>query len=445
MIIFDLDGVLIDSKKIHYLALNEALNEVDSKYLISSEEQAMIYEGLPTREKLEILSLVKGLPRSEYERIWKLKQEYTAKAFASWEIDDDLVGKFKWIKDQGVFIGVASNSIRETLDTCLAKLGLTEYVDISLSNGDVVEPKPSPEIYLKCMKIIGVEPQNVAIFEDSFIGKTGALASGAHLIDVNSREDLTQERIEMAVEIAKSNYKKTINILMPMAGLGSRFNTAQFKDPKPLIEIEGVPMIAKAIESLGITGNYVFVVRKEHFDGFNMHEQLSKIVQDYAIVVIDEETEGAAVTALYAKEFIDNGLPLIIANSDQIVEWNGYEFIESMKLAGADGGIATFTASNPKWSYAEVNEVGDVVRVAEKEAISDIATVGIYYWRDGSEFVKYAEQMIDKNIQTNGEFYIAPVFNEAIADGKKIRTYAVDKMWGVGTPEDLQKYLNRNA
>ena len=155
-------------------------------------------------------------------------------------------------------------------------------------------------------------------------------------------------------------------------------------------------------------------------------------------------TEGAACTALLAKEHINTDAPLFFANSDQFVEWDSNEFLYKMNETDADGGIVTFEATHPKWSFAKVNEQGLVTEVAEKKPISNIATVGYYYWKQGSDFVKYAEQMIEKNIRVNNEFYVCPVFNEAIGDNKQIRTFNVSGMHGLGTPEDLNEFLKRD-
>ena len=131
-----------------------------------------------------------------------------------------------------------------------------------------------------------------------------------------------------------------------------------------------------------------------------------------------------------------------MANSDQFLEWDSNEFMYSMVADDVDGGIVSFEATHPKWSFAKLGEDGFVTEVAEKKPISNIATVGVYYWRKGSDYVKYAEQMIDKDIRTNGEFYVCPVYNEAIGDDKKIKVFSIDKMWGLGTPEDLERYVN---
>jgi dTDP-glucose pyrophosphorylase len=183
------------------------------------------------------------------------------------------------------------------------------------------------------------------------------------------------------------------------------------------------------------------LVQREHYEKYNLKYLLNLIAPNCTIVQVDGITEGAACTTLLAKEFINNDAPLIMANSDQYVDWNSNECLYAFKADSIDGGILTFHATHPKWSYAKLDDNGFVSEVAEKKVISDQATVGIYYWNKGSDYVKYAEQMIEKNIRTNNEFYVAPVFNEAIEDGKKIRVKQVPGMWGIGTPEDLNYFL----
>jgi dTDP-glucose pyrophosphorylase len=155
-------------------------------------------------------------------------------------------------------------------------------------------------------------------------------------------------------------------------------------------------------------------------------------------------TEGAACTTLLAKKYIDNDSPLLIANSDQYIEWDSNEFMYSMQGDNIDAGILTFHSTHPKWSFASLDENGYVNRVAEKEPISDIATVGVYFWKKGSDYVKFAERMISKNVRVNGEFYVAPVFNESLLDNKKVKVFNIKKMWGIGTPEDLEFFLKEH-
>jgi len=229
--------------------------------------------------------------------------------------------------------------------------------------------------------------------------------------------------------------------LVPMAGAGSRFQQAGYTFPKPLIEINGKPMIQVVVDNIGFDANYTYVVQKEHYEKYNLSYLLNLITPNCNIVQVDSVTEGAACTTLLAKEFIDNDQPLLIANSDQFVEWNPIDFYYKMVETKADGGILTFRSTHPKWSFVKLDKNENVTEVAEKKPISDIATVGIYYWAKGSDYVKYAEQMIEKNVRVNNEFYVAPIFNEAILDEKRIKTFDIEKMWGLGTPEDLNIFL----
>jgi dTDP-glucose pyrophosphorylase len=234
---------------------------------------------------------------------------------------------------------------------------------------------------------------------------------------------------------------KNINVLIPMAGAGSRFEKAGYTFPKPLIEVNGKPMIQLVVENLNIEANFIYVVQKTHREKYNLDTLLNLITPNCKIVEVDGITEGAACTALLSKEYINNDLPLFFANSDQFVEWNSNDFFYKMQETDVDGGIVTFKATHPKWSFVKTDDSGFVIEVAEKNPISDIATVGFYYWKKGTDFVRYAEQMIEKNIRVNNEFYVCPVFNQAITDNKKINTFSIDRMWGLGTPEDLKYYL----
>lgn len=196
------------------------------------------------------------------------------------------------------------------------------------------------------------------------------------------------------------------------------------------------------IESLGLKGNYIFLVRKEHLEKYNLKSLLNVIAPGCKIITVDQLTQGAACTVLLAKNYINNNNPLIISNCDQFIQWNTSEIMYHFSSKKIDGGILTFKNIHPKWSYAKVNKFNKVIEVAEKKVISENATVGVYFWKKGSFFVKYANQMIKKNIRVNNEFYICPVYNEAIEEKKNIIIKEVNSMWGLGTPEDLDFYIN---
>jgi hypothetical protein len=235
---------------------------------------------------------------------------------------------------------------------------------------------------------------------------------------------------------------KKINILIPMAGNGKRFLDAGHNLPKFLIDIFGKPMIENVVNSLNLDGNYIYIVQKKHYNQYNLEPLLNSITPGCEIIQLDEKTDGAARTTLYAENIINNDNPLIIFNSDQIIEWDSKSF-ENFIDRDLDGVVITFKAEGPKWSYVKINDLGLIDEVAEKIQISNDATAGVYYWSKGSDYVTSAKQMIEKNIKVNDEFYVAPVYNEAILNNKKIYAFPLKKMWAVGTPEDLEIYISK--
>lgn len=234
-----------------------------------------------------------------------------------------------------------------------------------------------------------------------------------------------------------------MKILIPMAGAGSRFAKEGYTFPKPLIDVNGKPMIQAVVENLDFNDEYVFLVRKEHLEKYEgIKQTLDRITNRRATIVeVPDLTEGAACTALLAEKYIDTDEDILIANSDQIINYEPENFKMLKSLSNCDGIVFTFNAVHPKWSFVKTNSRGFVTEVAEKRPISDIATCGIYWYKKGSDFVKYAKKMIQEDTRVNGEFYIAPVYNELIKDNKTLIPFYVSKMFGIGTPEDLRAYL----
>lgn len=451
LIIFDLDGVLIEAKQLHYEALNQSLNLYAPECVISWNEHLLKYDGLKTNQKLEMLSNEKGLDRELHFKVWNEKQRITNEKLKNIIPDSNLIKLLKKLSEDGYSIACCSNSIRKTVLTVLSKLDIIEYFDQILSNEDVKNSKPHPEIYWKVISEMGVTAEETLIIEDSPYGLLAASRTHAAILRVKSPKEVTIENLYRKLKELNRKFKmntpkwrdETLNVLIPMAGAGSRFEKAGYTFPKPLIDVEGDPMIKVVTENLNIRANYIYIVQKSHREKYNLDTLLGLISPGCKIVEVDGLTEGAASTTLLAKEYINNDNPLVMANSDQFIEWDSNEFMYKMSETNCDGGIVTFESTHPKWSFAKVNETGLVTEVAEKNPISNIATVGVYYWKKGSDYVKYAEQMIEKNIRVNNEFYVCPVFNEAIQDNKEIRTFEIEKMWGLGTPEDLNNYLRR--
>ena len=240
-----------------------------------------------------------------------------------------------------------------------------------------------------------------------------------------------------------------INIIIPMAGKGSRFANAGYALPKPLIDVNNQTMIELVIKNLkpAMDHKFIFICQKEHLENFPLREILVNKAGDCVIIELEGITDGAASTVLCAKKYFDNEDQLMIANCDQYVDIDINHYLQCMNNKAYDGLIMTMKSNEDKWSYVKYDSNNIVNNVVEKKVISDEATVGIYNYLYGRDFVKSAEEMIRKNLRVNNEFYVAPVYNEMIKEGKKITYYNIGKvddgMYGLGTPEDLEKYLQK--
>jgi HAD superfamily hydrolase (TIGR01509 family) len=450
-IVFDLDGVLVDARDLHFESLNIAFSNVcGPDFAISKKDHLTKYDGLPTKTKL----IRMGIADRFHDDIWQEKQRLTLKFIDYMMIDVYMRNILRVLKSDGYTIHVCSNSIRNTIKMMLVKKDLIEFVDHIFSNEDVKNAKPSPEMFLQSMIKAEVSPKETLIVEDSPIGRKAAIDSGGHLHAVTNADDVHLDDILNHIkkiernEVVKEKWRGgKMNVLIPMAGAGSRFEEAGYTFPKPLIEVNGKPMIQMVVENLNIDARHIFIVQKSHCEKYNLRNMLMSISPECTIIEVNGVTEGAACTTLLAEEFIDNNQPLLLANSDQYVDWDSHEFMYSMQGDNEiDAGVLTFKSSHPKWSFVKLDEDGYVSEVAEKNPISDIATVGIYYWNKGSDYVKYARSMISKENRFNGEFYVCPVFNEAVEDNKKIKIFNIARkdMWGLGTPEDLKIFMDKH-
>jgi dTDP-glucose pyrophosphorylase len=236
-----------------------------------------------------------------------------------------------------------------------------------------------------------------------------------------------------------------MNIVIPMAGEGTRFPRDTYKIPKPLIEINGVPMIQRAIHSLGLVGTYHFIIRKDSYYD-QVCTLLHSIYPSSKIISVDETTEGPASSCLLFRDFINNEEELVIANCDQIMWWDPELFLTTARYYKYDGLVVTYTTSTPKNSYARVDRKGFVQEIKEKEVISDISLNGIHYWRKGKYFVQSVEDMIKYNDRApNGEFYVGPTYNYMIKSGLKVGIHHIPNCQhnSVGVPEDLNSFLEK--
>lgn len=232
-----------------------------------------------------------------------------------------------------------------------------------------------------------------------------------------------------------------MNIVIPMAGLGSRFSDAGYTTPKPFIEIEGKPMILEAVNTLGFEGDYIFIIRKDEY----IKSKMKEIFPDSQIIEVDYLTNGPASSVMLAKEFINNDEELIVANCDQIMWWDAETVIKQIRVMDYDGVVVTYHETTPKNSYARINRRGYVTKMAEKQVISNVSLNGIHYWKKGKYFVESTESMVEKNIRFNNEFYVSLTYNQMIEKGFKVGIYHIPNEFhnAVGTPDDLNRYFEK--
>ena len=239
--------------------------------------------------------------------------------------------------------------------------------------------------------------------------------------------------------------QQPLTIVIPMAGRGSRFADAGYKDPKPLIPVRGVPMIKLVIDNLRPRRphRFVFICQREHVAAYGLEPRLAAWAPGCAIVQLDGVTEGAACSVLTAEAYLDDS-PLMIANADQYLDVSMDDYLDAAD--GLDGMIMTMTASDPKWSFVAVDERRLATQLAEKVPISDEATVGVYNFAHGRDFARAAREMIARDLRVNGEFYVAPVYNMLIEQGARIGIHNIGNeangMYGLGVPADLELFLS---
>jgi HAD superfamily hydrolase (TIGR01509 family) len=450
-ILFDFDGVIVDTHYIHYKSFRDSLLTVLGDIgNISYTEYILFFDGVPTYSKIDKFTKYKNLKfdKNTIDTLYYNKQKITLELYSDVKPDNRVVEILNYFKIN-YKIACCSNSNKIILTDLLTKLGIYDLFDVVLSSDDVLNKKPHSDIYSMAMEILNSNPTDTYIIEDTSIGLTSARLSGAKSIFLNNYENLTIDFILNAIKKLEHNpnmniyHNNNLNLVIPMAGDGKRFMDAGYLVPKPLIPIPKNSMIYEVYTHLNITSNCIFIVKKSHKDIYNIDKTLDTIHPNCTIINVEKTTQGSVETILLSEPHINNDNPLIISNCDNIVIWDSVDFMYMMNKLDADGGIVCFKDSDPKWSFVKLNDDNQIIEVAEKKPISDNATSGIYYWKRGSDFVKYAKQMIAENYRVNGEFYTAPVYNFAINDGKKIYPYFIEKsdMWGVGDPESLDYFL----
>ena len=233
-------------------------------------------------------------------------------------------------------------------------------------------------------------------------------------------------------------------LLVPMAGKGQRFLDKGYTTPKQFIDIDGKTMIEWSFRSFNWENcEVIFVVRREQIDSWEVDKKLKKIFgNNIKIIIAEEETEGTVCSCLLAKEYINKDAPLGITTLD--VYFRPHFNLHSIKDTHVDGCLLTIETDNPAYSYSKVGKDGLVEKTAEKEVISTHGNVGFYCFSKGSDFVKYAEQLVKENIRSKNEFYVAPLYNLLIKDGLKITTCPIKEQFHMGTPNELDHFIKND-
>jgi NDP-sugar pyrophosphorylase family protein len=234
-----------------------------------------------------------------------------------------------------------------------------------------------------------------------------------------------------------------IHIVVPMGGEGRQFAERGYTFPKPLVEVDGQPLIEIVVRSLTPSEphRFVFICRQEHVAGYALGNVLQLVAPDCRIVTTAKPTAGALCSVMLGLEYLPQDGELVIANADQCVDVPVDRFLAAARSGGWDGYLMTFPNTHPRWSYARTE--GDrVVAVAEKQPISRNATAGLYYFRRGADFIRAAERMLLKNASVSGEFYVAPAYNELVLGQKRVGIFPIEasQMHGLGTPEEVERY-----
>ena len=237
-----------------------------------------------------------------------------------------------------------------------------------------------------------------------------------------------------------------MNIVFPMAGLGTRLSKSGHKSPKPLVKILDKTLTEWSINSIGFDGNFIFCCKKEHLEEFDLENILKNIVPNCKIVSIDYQTQGTAQTILEAKSLINSDEELFLSDSDHFIKWDSQRFLKEIRPKDIDACVMVFPEKqiSTSLSYVILDQNGFVTKAAEKIPISEIAACGMHYYKKGSMFVTCAEQMIKKNIRFNDEFYITPIYNEFVQKQKHVITFPINKKWALGSPEEINQFLFDN-
>lgn len=440
-LVFDLDGVLVESKDLHYQALRQALAKED--IVLEEEEHRLVYDGLSTRQKLTLLTRNRGLPEHRHHHVFAEKQRITLELTAQHvHVDPKLQATFAKLRADGHVIVVASNCIRASVDVLLKALGLVDLVDVTLSNQDVFKPKPFGDIYARAAVSLGCRPSDLVVFEDSPTGFEACIRAGCRLVKVDGPHQLSYEWIMEHVTDTKTDNQ--VQIVMPMAGLHMLTHTSPARPPHSipwhLNDVGCEPLInhvtRNVMTNLGTTKanrRWIFIVIGECDDDHKSLLYKSTNWEPTIIATARYEQCGAVSTVLLCKDQYDMSAPLIVHDNRHIIESrDGIASIVGKNCLVVHDDIST------KWSYAEVlPSTNKVIRVYEKEVVGMHACTGIYSFATALDFVEAAQKSMASD--NRYKYYLSQLYN--LVHNPVILN--VERAHSLRTQDDLLKYTKR--
>lgn len=453
-LIFDLDGVLIESKDLHYQTFNQAIAEVaGEKYLLEYEEHLALYDGLSTRQKLAKMSLLKQLPIETHDKIFSRKQELSSGAFASLPINQNVAITLQKLKAAGFCLGVASNCIRSSIFLLLKRIGILNEIDLILSNEDVSKAKPDGEIYAKAASCFGCLPSEVIAIEDSKKGFEAVRRAGLELIQVSSPKDITLSFLLPKIFAIEAKYKK-LKYIFPLAKRTTSFwisgnEALPTEIPLQLADIQGKPLLSHAIENLQSehpNKEYSFMVQKNIRMKYSLDSTLIASTKYAATEIISVTTDqlGAAATVNLTK--LGDNDSVLISDGSHIIEWptaGGLEdFFLFVRKKSALAGVIVHYDTDSRWSYIEQdgNDLDRVKMIHEKNPVSSLACAGTYYWYSSVNIANTIKYLLGQ--EPKRKIFISDVLNVEIRLGHRVVYYPVKKVWSLRSLEEIQLYAN---
>lgn len=463
LVVFDLDGVLVESRDLHYEALNRALEEeAGAQYVISRDEHEHVYDGLSTNQKLQMLGVAKGLPRDLHKNVWTKKQEYTESLVKEVLLpSDNILNAITALKQMCLPVCVASNCIKSSVQTILTHVGLIQHVDVYLSNEDVDNAKPSPDIYQKACNIFGVDPSCTLVVEDSTKGFEAASRAGCHLLRVTNPNDVTASSVKSRIQELET-LTEDVTVVLPLAGPYPEIWQARETPEMPIFlsDVGGesiLEIVGKSLLSRRYITKYIFIVKESAANAFDIDSLCARAVNfaPLKIVKIKTDTLSSIHSILQVPaEFIAENTPLLVADGHHLPVWRQGQSLDDLLGSHSDASLTAFQSIDPRFSYVRLNTnsrfnsdirskqgPNSLIEVTmESRPSSNLACSGLYYFKQARYFLKAAEAVIQANQRWLGRFYTAQLFNKLVEDGLEAEALHLTNSWSLRNVNEVQNY-----